>query len=151
MITATDRAEIQAILDRYRRFEECLLRGLRLSHFALKLELEFEYIWERAADDRWRVAVEPSTVVLALEPVEQALISLRVPAGILEEPSRADWGLTEVAVVRVEEPSDVSAWATSSRHRHKLVVAWERDQQIDVVFRRLHVDERLGESARESE
>jgi hypothetical protein len=150
MIAATSRAEIQAILDRYRKFQECLLRGLRLGDNGLKLELEFEYIWEPADADVWRVSAEPTTIWMSLQPVEQALIKLSVPAGVIESPEGADWGLTEVAIVRVEEPPRLPGSVRTRRPRHKLVVAWERDQRIEAVFSQLQIEDRSMESTRES-
>ena len=149
MTTATDRVEIQRLLDRYRRFQECLLRGLRLEQHGLRLVLEFDYIWDRTADDVWQVVAEPSPVVVSLDPVEQASIVLNMPVGIVEDPSQADWGLSEVAMVRLEEAPAPPPGISVTAQRHKLTVVWERDQWIEVVFRRLRLTDAFADPADE--
>jgi hypothetical protein len=97
MITATDPDAIRDALNRYRRFEECLLRELRVTAFGTQLELEFAYVWNSHDEQEWTVADEPSTVIVRLMLFEWAEIHAPMPPPLIEEPERADWGLTEVA------------------------------------------------------
>jgi hypothetical protein len=51
------RADIQRSLDRFRSFQECLLREVRFVYAKQRLELELEYIWDRkVGPDEWKVA-----------------------------------------------------------------------------------------------
>lgn len=139
--SADPRADIQRNLDRFRSFQECLLRELRFVYAKQRLELEFEYIWDRTVGpDEWKVAAKSLLVLVTLEPVDEAHISVSATQGLREDPSHADWGLSEVAIVSVDDPPE-EAQRVTSRPLHKLVVAWENGQQIEAVFERLQIED----------
>lgn len=139
MITAADKTEIGALLERHRSFEECLLREVRTARFGTAVELRFDYIWDDTDPAGSRVADEPRRVTVRLELVREAHFFNELPAGLIAEPDRADWGLTEVALVRLEESSELvgAHRARFNKPLHHLVVAWESDRRIDVIFERL--------------
>ena len=114
---------------------------LRFVYAKQRLELEFEYIWDRrVGPNEWKVAAKSLLVVVTLEPVDEALITVSARPGLREDPSQANWGVSEVAVVRVEDPPG-EAQRVTSRPLHKLVVAWENGQQIAAVFERLQIED----------
>jgi hypothetical protein len=139
VIVATDTAEMQDILEQHRSFEECLLRELRTTHFGTAVELRFEYIWDDDEADGHLVADEPRPVTLRLESVHEIRFLTALPAGVLAQPERAGWGLTEVALVRLDDSSKLleAHRAQSERLLHHLVVEWEGDRQLDLIFERL--------------
>lgn len=142
MIAMNDDGAIGLVLERHRFFQECLLRQVCLSHFATELKLEFEYIWDDADLTGSRLAADPRTVVLALEGLHEARIVTALPPALLHAPERADWGLTEVAFVRLLRESDLLAkHHESDVPLHHLVVEWEGDRRIDAVFARLRIEE----------
>lgn len=72
-----------------------------------------------------------------------AELRLPLPAGLVEDPSRANWGLTEIAIARVEEATMIDG-----RPAHRLLLSWETDRRIEAVFERLTVEERrVGDEA----
>lgn len=139
MIVAMDRAEMRELLEKHRSFEECLLREVRTARFGTAVVLRFDYIWDDDDPDGGLVADDPRVVRLRLELVREVRLVTALPAGVLAEPERADWGLTEVALVRLEDSSELLAAhrERSDAPLHHLVVEWESDRRLDLIFERL--------------
>jgi hypothetical protein len=139
VIVAMDKAEMEKLLEQYRSFEECLLQEVRTARFGTAVKLYFAYIWDDDDPDGRLVADEPRTVTLCLESVREVRFLTALPAGVLAEPERADWGLTEVALVRLEESSELltAHRARSDAPVQHLAVEWESDRRLDVIFERL--------------
>jgi hypothetical protein len=140
MMAMDDRASIDEALARYRHFQECLLRELRMTEFGITLELDFEYIWDDEDATGATLAATSRLVTLALDLVQEVRVITAPPRAIVAEPERADWGLTEVALVRLMPSSDL----LDKHHEadvplHHLVVEWEGDRRVDVIFARLRV------------
>jgi hypothetical protein len=61
-------------------------------------------------------------------------------ASMLAEPERMDWGISEVASIRLEEDS---LFLSKYRHLaipfHHLTCWWENDRRIDIVFSELEI------------
>lgn len=138
MIVVRDRAEIVKVLERYRSFEECLLKEVRTVCFGTGVELRFDYIWSDEDPEGELVSDNPRPVTLRLDVVHDVRFVTALPPGIHTGPERANWGLSEVALVRLKNPSDVG-----EAHRGRsdvplchLVVDWEGDRRLDVVFER---------------
>lgn len=134
----SDATTIDEVLEQYRFFDECLLREVRSRHFGTALDLQFDYIWDDTDPARARLADEFRRVTISLGLVREVQLVNDLPMRIIEEPARAGWGLTEVSLVRREQAS-----ALLSKHRaagdeklQHLVVRWESNQQIDVIFQR---------------
>lgn len=136
---AMNKTEIGALLEQHRSFEECLLREIRTTRFGTAVELRFDYVWDDDDPDGDSVAADPRPVTLRLDVVREIRFVTALPAGILAEPERADWGLTEVALVRLEDSSDLLAAhrARSDVTLHHLVIEWEGDRRLDLIFERL--------------
>lgn len=132
-----DNSAVGQILEQYRSFQECLLKELRLSQFGISLELDLEYIWDDNDPSRAALATTPKTVTLAFDLVHEVRIVSALPTAIRVEPARANWGLTEIGRIRSISPSE-SDRAVSASANH-VVVEWEGDRRIDVVFERLRV------------
>lgn len=139
MMIAKDSREIGEVLKQHRSFEECLLREVRTTRFGTAVELRFGYVWDNDDPAGIRAADEPLPVTLHLELVREIRLMNELPAAVLAAPERADWGLTEVALVRLETSSELIAahHARSAAPLHHLVVEWEGDRRLDVVFERL--------------
>jgi hypothetical protein len=129
-------------LERYRYFQECLLREVRLTRFGTELKFEFDYVWARNESADWRIADRSSVVVVKLGLVEAVEMNLPVPEALVDEPERANWGLSEIALVQVEQaPQSRAVRAASLRPRYRLVVKWEGDRRIIAVFGRLTIED----------
>lgn len=92
---------IEEQLGEYRHFQECLLRELRTSRFGTTLELDFQYIWDDKDGTGVALAATPRKVTLAFDLVFEFRVITAFPKAIVVCPDRADWGLTEVALVRL--------------------------------------------------
>jgi hypothetical protein len=53
----------------------------------------------------------------------------------------ADWGLTEVAVVRLLPDSDELRKYQGTGRVHHMTILWESDRRIDAIFGDLQVNE----------
>lgn len=139
MIVAMQKAEMEELLEEHRSFEECLLQEVKTACFGTVVKLYFAYIWDDGDPDGGLVADEPRTVTLCLESVRELRFLTALPAGVLAEPERADWGLTEVALVRLEEASELltAHRARSDAPLQHLVAEWEGDRRLDCIFERL--------------
>lgn len=126
-------------LSRFRNFDQCLLREVRLVRFGTELELEFEYIWDDHRADGVLLAEPFPRVVIRLEVVDSVDMRLELPPGLLEDPNEVNWGLSEVAMVRVEK-------LPHEDRRHRLEVRWETDRRITATFRRMRIHDVGGES-----
>lgn len=130
---------IEAILKRHHSFEECLLEEVRLSRFGTTLALEFAYIWSDDEADSVRASTT-RRITIDCELVHEVQIVTALPPSILAEPERADWGLTEVALVRLQHDSELlEKHHGASIPLHHLLVEWEGDRRIDVIFGLLRV------------
>lgn len=138
MIVATQ-AEMEELLEEHRSFEECLLQEVRTARSGTAVKLYFAYIWDDDDPGGGLVADEPRTVTLCLESLREIRFLTALPPGVLAEPERADWGLTEVALVRLEESSELltAHRARSDAPLQHLVVEWEGDRRLDCIFERL--------------
>lgn len=140
-----DRAAIAAELARYRQFEECLLVEIRILTPGMDLELVFDYIWDDDCPAGRRVLDRLRRVRLVLEGLGEIWFNAAVPPGLVSDPRRADWGLSEVAHVRLASAPDVSRGnsACLDGPPHRLVVAWETPRRLEATFTHVGVQETL--------
>lgn len=131
-------AEIRDALAAHRNFQECLLMELRTTTFGTGAELHFEYLWDDTDPDGVRLASTPRRVVLRLELVRELRFVTALPEAILKQPEQANWGLTEVAQVRLADQSQREATPTLAGAHH-LVIEWESPRRVDALFQRLRV------------
>jgi hypothetical protein len=120
----TDRDAIRSVLKAHGDFGECLLRELRLVDFGLSLEVIFDCV---AGPKE-----QSGTVTLVLCVLHELHLIGAIPPGLLEDPSRVNWGLSEIALVQLAE-------SDSDPRRHRLNILWESDRRIEAAFSVLEV------------
>lgn len=118
--TNTDR--IADSLRRWRNLEECLLHEIRVSPDLYRIELKFNHIWKGEDRVRERVLEEPVFVTLRLVGIEELQFIGALTEGMKGSPELLDWGLTEVAGVRVRDRNGLIA----------LTVDWESERRLEV-------------------
>lgn len=134
--------EIATALERLHNLAECLLQDLRLIAFGSAIELSFKYIW--TADGRVHRDLDAfdEVVYLRLHLVHEMALHGALTEAQLLHPDQINWGLQEVAVVRL-----ASADAEGGRFAHipfpvhHLEVLWEGERRLDFYFSYLEVDD----------
>jgi hypothetical protein len=136
-------AAISAALEQRRNFQDCLLREVRLVANGIRLELEFEYVWDDSEPGSWKIAETSPLLTLRLEPVHELRLIGKLPAGLYDHPESAGWGLSEVAIVELARQSELleKYRSTIPVPVHHLEVRWDGGRRLDVVFSRFSVDE----------
>ncbi len=122
-----------------RSFEECLLVDVRWKHFGTVIELVFNYIWH--SDGSVLPEYAPIDLrILVLRNVQELHLWNALNEHMTLHPDKLNWGLSEVASVRlVEDEVVLSTYQALSVPFHHLRCNWETNRQIDVVFSTLEV------------
>lgn len=122
---------VAATLARWRNLEECLLYEVRSVQGFYSAELEFDYTWGPDGLVRPDVDDVPLLVTLRLIGIEDFHLVGALTKGMREFPDQIDWGISEVAGVRVEGAGPLL----------KLTVAWEGKRSLTVTCMSIEVDE----------
>lgn len=124
-MTAFDLETIQSALERHRHLEESLLLELHLVHHGYSVELAFAP-WAGDQSAATRASAErPLVVTFRLDGVSSLEIVGGLTDTMLANPDKIDWGLSEVAVVEVDDIESAPC----------LRVLWEGERRIIVHFR----------------
>ena len=134
-----DRQVVEDELARYRNFEECLLEEFRWRDAGRVLELELLYIWADA--DAGAVLDDARRVVVRLGDAVAVTIESPLTAVMLENPDRLNWGVKEIAQLRVARPTELAARPEGLEDMLQLVAAWEGRGRIDILFRTMAIEE----------
>lgn len=138
MVTALDEAE--EALSRYRYFEECLLEEVRWREAGRVAELKFGYIWEEDPGGHG-VLNQPRPVIVRLVDALSLSIDSPLTSFMLENSDRLDWGVTEIAQLRMARPSELLPRVRGMEHALQVVAEWELQGRIDILFRNLVIDD----------
>jgi hypothetical protein len=117
-------SKLNAELDRWQRFEDCLLSGMSLIDFGYSLKFTFNYIWTEGHHIRPSILENPCPVIITLEGVDQMTLLGGLTPAMKDRPDLINWGLSEVSQVVCTDHED----------RAVLSVRWEGDRRIDVIF-----------------
>jgi hypothetical protein len=131
----SDAAEIRRALQRFRDFGECLLHELRLIAHGRDAELVFHYIWDDSDRSDSGVLEEPRVVTMTLTLVETLVFNGALNHAMIAAPENINWGLSEVALVKLASTSDLPTAGGEHAVFHRLVIAWESDRRIEITFR----------------
>jgi hypothetical protein len=121
----------RSILEEWRGFQECILEDVRWRDYGTSLDLVFRCIW-KDGDQVFRDDEEPRFVALRLLLVQEFDLHNALNAAQLREPERLNWGVSEVAVVRIHESEDVSM--DPAGQFLELECLWEGDRRITARF-----------------
>lgn len=123
-----------------RNFEECLLVDVRWRHFGTVIELVFDYTW--TSDGCVRGEYAPADLrTLVLRNVQELHVCNALNEYMSLHPEELNWGLSEVASVRVlDEHRFLSKYQSLPVPFHHLRCSWEGDRTVDVVFSTLEVE-----------
>jgi hypothetical protein len=128
---------IREALDRYRGFQECLLEAVRWRDAGSSAELEFSYIW----DETGTVLRNPRRVVVRLKDAVVMVVESPLTAEMLARPERLDWGVKEIAELRLAAESELLPRPEGIRDVLQLVAVWEGRGRLDILFREMVIED----------
>ncbi|MGE0817705.1 MAG: hypothetical protein AB7O74_03500 [Candidatus Nanopelagicales bacterium] len=123
--TFTQIGDVRSWLSSVDNMFEALMTDLRLTQFGYAVRVAFEIV----IDVGGRSLGEPIPVVFELEAVHELALVGALTEAMREHPESINWGLSEVARVRVEDdPRGI-----------RLEAIWEGDRRVTVVCDRLRL------------
>ncbi len=127
-------AAICSYLEQQRHFAQCILEDLCWRHYGTVLELVFDYIWTDEGDVRPEYAGK-NIKTMVLRNVQELHMWNALNEHMTLHPDDLNWGLSEVAAVRlIEDDTLLANYAKLSVPFHHLGLRWEGDRRVDVIF-----------------
>jgi hypothetical protein len=130
----SDTREIKVFLEEQREFSECIIEELALKNYGTTFEVVFNYIWNDSGELRANLD-EPQGISLRFRLLQELRINNSLTSSMLRNPESINWGINEVALVKVM--NDSNAFQTSEISQVPLIhvaFLWEGDRRIDVLF-----------------
>ncbi|MGH2905186.1 MAG: hypothetical protein ACRDKI_00270 [Solirubrobacterales bacterium] len=137
----TTAEQLSAELERYKRFEECMLVEARMLHPGMDFELAIHYVW---SEDQTTVVEEPLRVSLICANTLEFRFRNEMTDQFIAEREQVSWGYTEISLLRAETDSLIlDRHAKAHDFRPLMVEAlWEGDgHSIQVVCRGVEIRE----------
>jgi len=120
-MTGVELERLASLLRRWRNLEECLLHEVRMSPDFYRAEILFNCVWDDNGRARERVLEEPVLVSVRLVGIEELRLVGELTAGMKRSPELIDWGLAEIAGVRVSRSGEILG----------LSVEWESQRRLE--------------------
>jgi len=130
----SNREQIEAFLREHKGFSECIIEEFIFKDYGTTLEVRLNYVWSDWGDIRANLN-EPRNIILKFRLVEDLHIKNSLSHSMLTEPESINWGLNEIALLKVV--GDTNALQTPEPSEPlftHVVFLWEGDRRIDIVF-----------------
>ena len=128
------------ILEQYHQLAECILLEINWTHYGTTAELAFNYVWTDEGKIRSHLEQE-ERLVLKFKWVQEFHIKNALNNAMLAQPERINWGLNEIAFVKIEEnEAFLKNYRFLSIPFHHAAILWEDERRIDIVFGDLEVE-----------
>ena len=132
-------SEMKRVLERYNKFQECVLTDIVWTNQGTSLEIVFDYIWGEDGKIRSNVD-QQAKVVLRFSLVQEFHMRAGLNQAMLAEPDRINWGINEIALVDIDEDETALApYCGLSLPFYHAIILWETERRIDIVFSHLDV------------
>jgi hypothetical protein len=134
----SDGGDIARILDGYHGLSECVIESVLLKDYGTTVEIGFDYIW----DDEGNVRKDLDRVkelTLRFRIVQVFHMENALNASMSRHPENINWGLNEVALVRVVSDDSLPAYAALSVPFNRVDLLWEDERRITLIFSELEV------------
>jgi hypothetical protein len=132
----SNRKEIEEFFREHKNFSECIIEKLALKDYGATLEVVFNYIWTESVELRPNLD-ERYEIVLRFRLVQELHINNALNSSMLRDPESINWGLNEVALVKVVDDNELQRDEPSPVPLTHLAFFWEGDRRIDVIFHKL--------------
>jgi hypothetical protein len=131
------RNEIEAVLQAYHHFADCSVEDITWRDFGTTLVVTLDYIWSSAGQLREDLDTK-RLVDLNFYLVQELHVRNALNAAMCREPSRLNWGVSEVAIVRLMDRSElVAVYRDFPVPFYHIAFLSEGDRRIDIVFSEL--------------
>lgn len=134
------RANPEDIVDQLKRLknlEECVLLEVVWHNYALDVDLVFDYIWDEKGNIRKDLDT-PKRLVLSFYLVQEFHFQANLNDSMCLEPERINWGINEVALVKLNDTPDfLHRYTGLSIPIHHIEVVWEDERRISIIFNRM--------------
>lgn len=134
----TEKRDIENFFHDHKGFSECIIEELVLKDYGTTFEVVFNYVWTDSGELRPNFN-HRNDIVLRFHLVQQLQICNALTASMLRNPESINWGLNEVALLKVIDEHASQADETSWPPLTHVAFLWEGDRRIDVVFVELEV------------
>ena len=122
------------MLREYRHLEECLLVEVLWKNYGLTLECIFNYIWTPDGKVRRNLA-EPDLVTVTFDLVQELHVQNALNEAMCREPERINWGISEIALMRLEEHQDfLHPYQALPIPFHHMAIIRHQGSRTDIVF-----------------
>jgi hypothetical protein len=136
--------QMMKTLEQYNQLAECILLEMNWTHSGTTAELVFNYVWTDGGKIRPNLEQE-EIVVVKFKLVQEFYIKNALNDAMLAQPERINWGLNEIAFVKIEEnEAFLKNYRFLSIPFHHAVILWEDERRIDIVFGDLEVESRVS-------
>lgn len=133
-------SEMQALLEAYRGFSECVVKSITWRDYGTTVEIALDYIWNPdgtvRSDDEDRLLVK-----LRFRLVQEFSMKNALRPAVIENPSLINWSFNEIALMVVQADERSSLYAAGPATFYHAALLWETGSWIDVVFSELDVAE----------
>ncbi len=132
---------IKSLLASYRNFQECVLLDIKWLHYGTTIELTFDYSWNKQGKIRENLN-EKEPIVMSFKLVQEFHLTNALNESMVLDPYRINWGINEVAAIRLEEHSTMlKPYEELPKEFQHIAILWERGnmRRIDVVFSELEI------------
>jgi hypothetical protein len=126
-VTEGKRQEAEEGLRRHRNLEECLLEDVRWRRYGSEIHLVFNSVWDESGELRARILEEPRHVEIRGLGVHELELVNNLSRGMVENPEQLNWGLAEVAVVRLEDAR------VGDQDAVQAVVQWDSERSLRIL------------------
>lgn len=125
--------EMMKSLASVRNFQECILEDVRWRHFGTIVEFVFNYIWADDGSVRSEL-LAPARKSIVFHNLQELHIVNGLNSYQSLHPVELNWGISEVASVRViEDEALVGRYSNLPIAVHHIRCSWEVARRIDVV------------------
>lgn len=122
-------SELELLVESYRNFRECILLDLIWQHQGTKIGLKFNYVWDRHGLIRSDLERD-EIVIVWCEMVQSFSVYNDLSAPLIEHPDQIDWGLSEIASLRV---NGREATLVEGHRLIDIALRWNDERRIDVT------------------
>ena len=129
--------EIAAFLNKHNGFSEGIIEELSLTDYGTTFEIRMTHDW--AKPDGEKTWPAPKFVILRFRLMQELHITNALTPPMLRSPESINWGLNEVAIVKLLANEAPFSLGRNYPGFHRLAFLWEGERRIDVVFSELEV------------
>lgn len=134
-----DKDRISRVLEEYNNLSECILLECNLKNYGMTVELVFNYIWEDNGTVRSNLKSQ-EILVLTFHIVQELHIRNVLSDIVCINQEEINWGINEIALVKIENDQNfLCPYQSLSIPFNHIVIFWEDERRIDIVFSALEI------------